>query len=331
MKILITAPQGDIFSRHFPEHILSQLRALGDVAINPHARQFTREELTGELADTDILITHWGALQMTEELLSAAPRLKLLAHGAGTVAHIASEAFYERGVPVISANSVMAGYVAESVLAYILSALHRIPVMDRTMHEGKWQRLHSEVKSLSDGEIGLIGLGTVGRNLLNYLRPFRVKVLVYDPYLKENALNAWDFAHACSFEEAMSRPVVSIHAAQTPETFHMIDEKALRLMPDGGLLVNTARGSLVDTEALMKELNSGRISAALDVFEQEGPGNAPGALMAYENALLQPHMAASAVTYQMTQAVIDDIRRFLAGQPLTLEIPLAQYRLMTQE
>lgn len=331
MRILITAPQGVTFDRHFPEHILSQLREMGEVVLNPFERQFTKDELRAQLHDTGILITHWGAPQVTGDLLAAAPKLRLLAHGAGTVAHIASEAFYERGIPVISANSVMAKYVAESVLAYILSALHRIPQMDRTMHEGSWNRLHGEVQSLSGSEIGLIGLGTVGRNLLDYLRPFHVKVHVYDPYLSENALDSWDYAHICSFEEAMSQPIVSVHAAQTPETFHMISASALSLMPDGGLLINTARGSLVDTQALMEELKTRRIRAVLDVFEKEGEGNAPGELAQFDNALLQPHMAASAVTYQMTQAVVDDIRRLLAGQKLTLEIPLSQYRLMTQE
>ena len=199
------------------------------------------------------------------------------------------------------------------------------------MHEGQWNRLHGEVKSLSGCEIGLIGLGTVGRNLLDYLRPFRVNVHVYDPYLKEDALAAWSYAHRCSFEEAMSQPIVSVHAAQTPETFHMVNADALRLMPDGAMLVNTSRGSLVDTEALMKELETGRIFAVLDVFEQEKQGGAPGELARFDDALLQPHMAASAVTDQMTQAVIDDLRRFLAKQPLVLEIPLSQYRLMTQE
>ena len=331
MKILVAAPQGVNFDRHFPEHILSQLREMGEVAFNPFERQFTKDELRAQLHDADILVTHWGTPQITGDLLAAAPKLKLLAHGAGTVAHIASEAFYEKGIPVISANSVMAKYVAESVLAYILSAMHRIPPMDRGMHEGHWRRLPGEVKSLSGSGIGLIGLGTVGRNLLDYLRPFHVKAHVYDPYLSENALSAWDFAHACSFEEAMKQPIVSVHAAQTPETFHMIDASALSLMPDGGLFVNTARGSLADTQALMEELRTGRISAALDVFEKEGEGNAPGELAQFENALLQPHMAASAVTYQMTQAIVDDIRRLLAGQRLTLAIPLSQYRLMTQE
>ncbi len=331
MNILITAPQGEVFRRHFPEHVLVRLRKLGKVTLNPNDRQFTREELKEALHDTDILITHWGAPQMTEDMLAAAPRLKLLAHGAGTVAHIASEAFYEKGIPVISANSVMAKYVAESVLSYMLSSLHRIPAMDRDMHEGHWRRRHGQVLSLSGSGIGLIGLGTVGRNLLDYLRPFRVKVHVYDPYLSENALSAWEYAHACSFEEAMRQPIVSVHAAQTPETFHMINAQALSLMPDGGLLVNTARGSLVDTGALIEELKTGRISAVLDVFEKEGEGSAPGELMQFDNALLQPHMAASAVSYQMTQAVIDDIENLIAGRPLALQIPLAQYRLMTQE
>lgn len=331
MKILITAPQGATFDRHFPPHILAQLRKMGEVTLNPLDRQLTKDELRARLHDTDILITHWGTPQITEDLLADAPKLRLLAHGAGTVAHIASEAFYEKGIPVVSANSVMAKYVAESVLSYILAALHRIPEMDKDMHEGKWRRKHEQVQSLSMSDIGLIGLGTVGKNLLDYLRPFDVRVHVYDPYLKGDALDAWDYARSCSFEEAMKQPIVSVHAAQTPETFHMINAQALSLMPDGGLFVNTARGSLVDTGALAEELETGRISAALDVFEREGEGNAPGALAQYENALLQPHMAASAVSWQMTQAIIDDIGRLLAGQPLTLQIPLSQYRLMTQE
>lgn len=331
MNILITLPQGVNFDRHFPEHILSQLRALGKVTLNPMERQFTRDELRRQLQDTNIVITHWGTTQITGDLLDAAPGLKLLAHGAGTVAHIASVAFYERDIPVISANSVMAGYVAESVLAYILSALHCIPQMDREMHGGRWKRLHGEVKSLSGSDIGLIGLGMVGRNLLSLLRPFGCKVHVYDPYLKENALDEWEWAHACSFEEAMSKPIVSVHAAQTPETFHMINKEALRLIPDGGLLINTARGSLVDTEALIAELEAGRIRTALDVFEKEGEGNVPEALCRQEKALLQPHMAASAVTWQMTQAIVDDIGRFVRGEALALRIPLSQYRLMTQE
>ncbi len=329
MRILVTAPQGEVFDMHFPKHVISRLRGLGDVIFNLGTQQLTPDQLAYWLRSTDIVLTHWGTPQITPDMLDGAPNLKLLAHGAGTVAHIASEAFYERGIPVISANSVMARYVAESVLGYMLSALHCIPAMDRDMHIGIWRRRKGEIRGLSGCDIGLVGLGTVGRNLLDLLRPFRCRVYVYDPYLQENALDKWEFAEKCSFEEAMSRPVVSVHAAQTPETYHMIDRKALSLMPDGALLVNTARGSIVDTDALIKELRAGRLIAVLDVFEEEGRVNR--ALSGLDNALLQPHAAASAVTWQMTMAVIEDIERFVRGERLRLEIPHGQYIRMTQE
>lgn len=331
MKILITAAQGATFDRHFPENMLNRLRAIGEVELNPHSRSLTRDELRGMLSDKDIVVTHWGTPQIDRELLESAPKLRLLAHAAGTVAHIASEAFYEKGIPVLSANSIMARYVAESVLGYMIAALHMIPQHDRDMHAGRWNRREEEQKSLFGCDIGLIGLGTVGRKLLNLLRPFGCRVHVYDPYIRENALDEWEFARLSSFEEAMNQPVVSVHAAQTPETFHMIDEKALSMMADGGLLINSSRGSLVDTQALIAALRSGRIRAVLDVYEQEGPGNQPEELLALDNVLLQPHMAASAVTWQMTDAVIDDIERMLRGEEMKLQVSLNQYRLMTQE
>ena len=331
MRILVTVPQGEVFDMHFPKQVVSRLHRLGDVTFNLGRQQMTPDQLAHWLSIADIVLTHWGTPQITASMLDGAPRLKLLAHGAGTVAHIASEAFYERGIPVISANSVMAWHVAESVLGYMLSALHCIPAMDRDMHIGIWRRRKGEIQGLSGCDIGLVGLGTVGRNLLNLLRPFRCRVHVYDPYLTENALDEWAFAERCSFEEAMRCPVVSVHAAQTPETYHMIDNKALSLMPDGALLVNTARGSLVETKALIAELRTGRISAVLDVFEEEGPCKVPPQLARLDNVLLQPHAAASAVTWQMTMAVIEDIERFMRGERLQLEIPHSQYIRMTQE
>ncbi|MBQ2956127.1 MAG: hydroxyacid dehydrogenase [Clostridia bacterium] len=332
MKILITLPRGEVFDRHFPPHIIRRLEKLGSIVYNETGRQLTEEEMKEKLADVQIVLTHWGTKQITGEVLDHAPELKIMAHCAGTVAHIASEAFYERGIPVLSANSVMAEYVAESVLAYMLSALHCVPEANREMHEGRWNKPRGQVKPLLGAEIGLIGLGTVGRNLLRLLRPFRCRVYVYDPYLPEGALDEWEFAESCSFEQAMSRGIVSVHAAQTPETYHMISAKALSMIPDGGLFVNTSRGSLVDTEALIEEMKTGRISAALDVYEKEGPGGVPEALYGISrNLLLQPHAAALAVSWQMTDQIIDDLERFLRGENLRLQVPLSQYRLMTQE
>ncbi len=331
MKFLLTLPQGDNFERHLPPTMLRRLERLGEVTKNPYKRQFTREELIERLYETDIVLTHWGCTQFDAELLDHAPRLKLLAHCAGTVAHIASEEMYRRGIPVLSANSVMAGYVAEAVLCYMLAGLRALQLHDAAMRDGSWERHIESVHSLLDIEVGMIGLGTVGRRLLDLLRPFGCRVCVYDPYIAPDVLASWDFARLTGFDEAMSRPLVTIHASQTPETFHMIDAHALALIPDGGLIVNTSRGSLVDTEALISELLSGRINAALDVYEKEGTAQDSRLLACRNNTLLQPHMAAIAAGSRMTSAIIDDIERFLAGEPMQLIISHEQYLHMTQE
>ena len=334
MKILITTPQGDIFKRYFPETVLKQLSEMGEVVLNPHHRQFTTEELKQQLRDTAIVLTHWGTPQLTADVLDCAPQLKLMGHCAGTVAHIASEAFYERGIPVLSANSIMAEYVAEAVVGYMIASCHKFLQLDQLTREDGWDRKTTATcqQTLLGGHVGLIGLGTIARWLLDMLAPFRCTVHVYDPYAKADALERWPFAHLCSFEEAMSQPVVSLHASQTPETYHMVDADALKLLPDNGMLINSARGSLVDTDALIKELQSGRIYAALDVYEKEGKGGVPPELLALTgNTLLQPHYSCGALTWEMTQGIVDDVRRFLNGESLQLQVGLAQYRLMTQE
>ena len=232
MKILVTTPQGEIFDRHFPPDVIGRLENLGEVRFNPYTRQFTRDELKKELADVGIVMTHWGSTQYDAELLDTAPELKILAHCAGTVAHIASEECYRRNIHVLSANSIMARYVAEGVLGMMLAAMREFTYYDSAMKRGEWNRRVDRCKTLIGSKVGFIGLGTVGRDLLDLLLMFDCEAKVYDPYITADALDRWDFASSATFEEAMSCPVVTVHASQTPETFHIINEKALALMPD---------------------------------------------------------------------------------------------------
>lgn len=331
MKILFTVPTGYNRDKYFPPKLMERLEALGEVIKNPNSRQYTREELKALLPDIDIIITHWGSTQYDAELLDCAPNVKLLAHCAGTVAHIASEACYERGIPVLSANPIMAKYVAEGALAYMLAGIRAIRAYDGNMRVGLWHQNMPQTNTIVGGEIGLIGLGAVGRNLLDMLRPFGCTVKVYDPYLPDGALDAWEFASAVSFEEAMKNPVVSIHASQTPETYHMVNAEALALMPDDALLVNTARGSLIDMEALIPELQSGRLRAVLDVYEREGCPQDERLLACTDKLTLQPHLAGMPSGSAMTAAIIDDLERFLGGEPLKLAVSHTQYLHMTQE
>ena len=331
MRILFTVPVGGTRDKYVPPKLMDRLEAMGEVIKNPHSRQYTRDELKELLPEIDVVITHWGSTQYDEELLACAPKLKLLAHCAGTVAHIASETCYERGIPVLSANPIMAKYVAEGALAYMLVGIRAIRAYDGNMRNGLWHHDMPQTNTIVGGEIGLVGLGTVGRNLLDLLRPFGCTVKVYDPYLPDGALDAWEFASQCSFEEAMQNPVVSIHASQTPETYHMINAEALALMPDDALLVNTARGSLIDPEALIPELESGRLRAVLDVYERECCRQDERLLACTRNLTLQPHLAGMPSGSAMTAAILDDLDRFLRGENLRLTVSHAQYLHMTQE
>ena len=313
MKILFTVPVGGNRDKYFPPKLMARLEALGEVIKNPHSRQYTRDELKALLPDIDIIITHWGSTQYDAELLDCAPHLKLIAHCAGTVAHIASETCYERGIPVLSANPIMAKYVAEGALAYILAGIRAIRAYDGNMRAGLWHQNMPVTNTIVGGEIGLVGLGTVGRNL------------------PAGALDAWEFAEACSFADAMKNSVVSIHASQTPETYHMVNAEALALMPDDALLVNTARGSLIDMEALIPELQSGRIRAVLDVYERENCPQDDRLLACTDKLTLQPHLAGMPSGSAMTAAIIDDLERYLRRETLRLTVSHEQYLHMTQE
>lgn len=327
-KYFITTEAGPLRDRYFPPGLLAELEKTGTVACNPLPRGLTEEQLCHAAPSATILLTHWGAPQITRRYLAANPRLRLIAHCAGTVAHIASEDTYAAGIPCLSANPVMARYVAEAVLGLLISRMRGYKENDLLLQRGIWTKELPSV-SLLDATVGLIGLGTVGRCLLDLLAPFGTRVLVYDPYLPADALAPWPNAEAATFEEALGAEAVSVHASQTPETYHMIDEAAFSRMRDGAVFINTARGSLVDTRAAAKMIPEKRLRAAFDVYEREnGPQDA---LAGLDSVLLQPHIAALPAGVKMTEEIIKDIRRFLRGEDPLLSVPYEKFLYMTKE
>ncbi len=332
LSILVTLPQGKVFDRHFTPQVLTRLEKLGDVRLNPLGRQYTPQELRDALPGVDVAITHWGTPCFSADVLQNADKLSLLAHGAGTVAYVASEALYDKNVRVTTANSVMARFVAEGVLGYFIMGLRGLDRAAAAMHGDllwKTDVMIDSQRSLFGLEIGLIGFGAVARELTFLLAPFGCRVKVYDPFVSKEALAAYPGTQAASFEEALACPLVSVHAAKTPDTRHLIDARALSMMPDSAVFVNTSRGSLVDEDALVRELKSGRISAVLDVYETE-PLPLDHPLRSCENALLLPHLAADCAKAHMTNAIIDEIERFMRGEALTMEISREHFRGMTQ-
>lgn len=331
MNILLAVPEGEIRRIYFPAEAIERLRSLGNLRMNETGAPFSPDELKRQLRGVDVCVTHWNTEKFDEAVLGGADSLRLIAHAAGSVADLVSEAVYERGIRVCSSNTIMARHVAEGVLAYILAGLRDLPRFTRDMRQGLWDRDIMSIRSLFNKKVSLIGLGTVGRFLVELLKPFEVELRIYDPYISKEAVAALGNARAVSLDEVLAwADVISVHASLTPETRHMLGRKQLRMIRDGVLFVNTSRGAVVDEAALLEELKTGRFRAVLDVFEQE-PLPAESGLRNLPNVSLMPHVVGSSAREDMTFGVIEEIGRFLRGEPLQYEIPYVKFRLMTKE
>ncbi len=335
MNILLTMPRGPRSAVFFPDEAVAGLRKIGDVRVNETKEPLTSDSLAGIIGDVDVCVTHWGSPKFTDDVIAAAPRLKLIAHSAGSVAHLVTETVYARGIKVCSANPVMARYVAEAALGYMLAALRLIPQHASSMWRGlAWDRRDLETESLFGKRVGLVGLGTVGGFLLDLLRPFGVQVRLYDPYLSAdsrgaNALAAHPEVELRSIEDVLSwAQIISMHASLTPETNHMLNAERLSLIGDDAVIINTARGAIFDERALERLLAERHQRVVLDVFEQE-PLPTVSPLRMMENVILMPHLAGSPAREEMAYAVVDEVRRFAEGRPLQLEISLEKFKLMT--
>lgn len=330
MDILVTLPTG-LRETLVSEDLERRLEALGDVAYNESDEQFTEATLRERIEGIDVCVTGWGSPTLTADVIRAADDLALVAHVGGSLAPYASEALYEQGISVCSAVREMAPYVAEGTLGMILASLRDLPRYDAALERGEWPGKTEGDATLLGASVGLVGLGSVGEELLDLLAPFGVDVSIYDPYVEADRIADYDSAELADLGATLrGADVVSIHAAKTRETIGLLDAERLASLPDGALLVNTARGAIVDQDALIEELETGRIAAALDVFEPE-PLPEDSALRGVDNALLVPHRAGSPSRQRIAAAMVEEIERFAADEPLEHRIPREQFRLMTDE
>jgi phosphoglycerate dehydrogenase-like enzyme len=302
-----------------PEH-RARLAELGEVLEDRSINDLPRDRVAEVLADTEVLLAHWGCVPVDADLLARAPNLRLVAYAAGTVKDTIAPEVFERGILVTSGAAANAVPVAEFTLAAILfagkdafGARERLrPGADPTF---PWTAARRPVGNLGK-RIGLIGASHVGRAVIELLRPFRLEVLLADPYVDEATAAILGVRPVALDELLEQSDLVSIHAPALPETQHLIGRAELARMPDGATLVNTARGSLVDHDALAVELRAGRLRAVLDVTDPE-PLPPDHELLRLPNAFVTPHLAGSQGTEltRMAELVLEEIRRFGAGEP----------------
>ncbi|GAA4799656.1 hydroxyacid dehydrogenase [Streptomyces ziwulingensis] len=280
---------------------------------------FADPSAAAALTRAEVLFTHWGCPPLDERALAAMPRLRAVVHAAGSVKHHVTDAVWGRGITVSSAAAANALPVAEYTLAAILLAGKRVLDSARRYRE---RRSPYPLLPYFAGHgnhhrvVGVVGASRTGRRVIELLRPFDFTVLVHDPYLDE-AGAARLGARAVSLDElARHSHVVTLHAPELPETRHLFDARRLALLPDGATLVNTARGSLVDTQALLTHLAPGRLDAVLDVTDPEVlPADSP--LFRLPNVVLTPHIAGSlgSELRRMADHAAAEITRYAHGLP----------------
>lgn len=329
IKILVSIPAGEMRDSFFSEALSARLEQLGCVEWNTNTEQFSEEELAEKLSGVDICISGWGNTPFHEKTLKYADKLKLIAHIGGSVRPMVGDAAFERGIRVCSGNRVFAESVAEGVLTYMLCSLRKIGEYEARMAAGEWPSLIG-TRGLLGRSVGLVGYGMIAEYLVKFLKPFGCRILVSSRHISEEELAAAGIEAASAEEIFRTCDIVSLHNSLTMRTKHSIGTELLNSMKDGALLVNTARGALIDEEALVSVLKERPVWAALDVYETEPlPMDSP--LRDCERVLLMPHAAGPTADrrYAVTSYVLDDMERFLNGENLDCEIDFARAGTMT--
>lgn len=277
-------------------------------------------------------ITGWGTPGLDRGVIDASRDLRLVAHTAGSVRKLLPVDVIGSRLRVCQAASAMAGSVAEMVVLQILTGLRELHRLDRGLREAAdWRDLRRRHpgRLLGALTVGVVGASRTGRAVLRLLRPFGSRLLVHDPYLA--AQDAEDLgADAVGLDPLLSgSDIVTLHAPLLPETQGMIGGREIGLLRDGALLINSARAGLVDYDALLCELRTGRITAALDVFPVE-PLPPDSEWRRVPHAIISPHAAGHSIEGHLRQGdqMVAEVERFLRGEPLRHEITRALRSIM---
>jgi phosphoglycerate dehydrogenase-like enzyme len=318
---------GDLYQTVFTDRVRADLESFANARYNDLGRNLTEEELHARVADVDACITTWGSPRFTPEVIGAAPRLRIIAHAAGTVKPYVSEAVFTRGIVVTSAAPVIARYVGEMALLLSLACLRNLTRHDRALKQDRaWhvEELGSP-ETLRDQRVGLIGFGATAREFAALLAPFRVELLCFDPHVDSAALEGFSARPAELDEILTTCRVISLHAASVPATRHLLDAERLRRIPEGAVLINTARGTLIDMAALVEELKTGRFRAALDVFDPDEPLPADHPLRDLPNVILTPHVSGPVQSryWEMGQQTVNNVRFVCAPESHPSSEPLS--------
>lgn len=271
------------------------------------------------VAHAEVLLPGWA--QVTASMVEHAKALRMVQKWGIGVDRIDLDAVRRRGIPLAITAGSNAGPVAELALALMLSVYRRIPYVNRQMRLGHWPKaeMRETCFQLAGKTVGIIGFGNIGRMLARRLRGFEVQVLYFDARRAPPEVERDVNARFAPLDEVLAQSdIISLHAPSTPETDSMVDARWIASMKDGAVLINTARGELVDEKALYEALVARKLrGAGLDAFRDE-PLPADHPLLGLDQVVVAPHAGGGVFDNvgNVARHAFSNISRFLKGQPL---------------
>ena len=307
--------------RAFDDATLDRLDRAGRILDRTPLASWDDARADALLAEAEIIVGHWGTPLFDAAMLARAPKLKMFAYAAGTVKWYAIDELWERDLVVTSGAGANAEPVAEYTLAMILLANKRVfPAIDAEAGRASWTPPEGAAAHGNwDKTIGLVSASLIGRRVAELLRPFpHLRVEIYDPFVDQDTIESLGATRVDDLVALCRRAdVLSIHAPALPSTHDLVGAEHLAALPDGATVINTSRGHCLDLDALVAELETGRLFAVIDVTDPIEPLPVDHPLRSLPNAVHTPHIAGSQGTElaRMSDWVCEEVERFVAGRP----------------
>jgi len=291
-------------TRYIPEEAIKRLEEVFEVEIFPENRAITHEELKEKVKDIDALICLLTD-NIDHEIIEAASNLKCISVYAVGYNNIDVETATKHGIVICNTPGVLTETTADLAWALIMSCARRIVEADCFVREGKfqgWEPMLMLGNDIFGKTLGIIGMGRIGRAVANRALGFDMKVIYYDPQVDPESLPS-DYVSVDLTTLCQNSDFISIHTPLTPETRHLIGEKEFNLMKPTAILINTARGPIIDEQALISALKENKIAGAgLDVYENEPV--IPEELIKLSNVILLPHIGSASYETRTKMALL---------------------------
>lgn len=274
----------------------------------------TKEELIESIGNFDAVVVR-SRTKITRDIIESADKLKVIARAGVGVDNIDVEAATERGIMVVNAPESASITVAEHTLGVIIALARKITLADKSVKEGKWEKSKFVGIELFGKTLGIIGIGRIGKQVALRLKGFEMKMIAYDPYITEDEASKLGVTLVDLETLLEEADIITIHVPLSPETRHFISHRELELVKKDALLINCARGGIVDEDALYNALSEGKLGGVgLDVFEAEPPKDSP--LLALDNVVVTPHIGASTIEAQQNASIIvaEEIKKVFNGE-----------------